>query len=78
VIAAVAGQPVGVGKAMAAYRVWLYGQGAVLGSKAFVNGVFAANRERFGAKRKDGARRLRYLEDASLFALRDLRIKPVG
>lgn len=52
--------------------------GAVLGSKAFVNGVFATNRERFGVKRKDGARRLRYLEDASLFTLRDLRINPVG
>jgi REP element-mobilizing transposase RayT len=126
VIAAVQGQKIGEKEAMEAYRVWLYGQGAVegvnapgessvrrgievervkavvaakgklslgeyvrcrvryfvdgavLGSKAFVEGVFEANRGRYGPKRKDGARRLQYLADAVLYSLRDLRIKPVG
>jgi len=59
-------------------RVRYFVDGAVLGSKAYVNGVFEANRSRFGPKRKDGARRLRYLEGEELFALRDLRVQPVG
>lgn len=40
-------------------RVRYFTDGAVIGSKAFVNEVFEAARERFPAKRKDGARRLR-------------------
>jgi hypothetical protein len=48
--------------------------GAVVGSREFVDDVFAAARERFGSKRKTGARRMRMLEkDAGLYALRDLR-----
>ncbi len=33
--------------------------GAVIGSKGFVNEAFEAARERFGVRRKDGARKLR-------------------
>ena len=55
-------------------RVRYFTDGAVIGSKAFVNGVFAANRERFGVKRKSGGRRWRGSESESLYALRDLRI----
>ena len=59
-------------------RVRYFVAGAVLGSKGFVEEVFVANRERFGPRRKDGARRLRYLADAALYCLRDLRVKPIS
>jgi len=58
-------------------RVRYFTDGAVIGSKAFVNRVFAANRERFGAKRKSGAKRWRGIESESLYALRELRIEPI-
>jgi hypothetical protein len=55
-------------------RVRHFTAGAVVGSREFVDDVFAAARERFGSKRKTGARRMRMLEkDAGLYALRDLR-----
>jgi hypothetical protein len=38
-----------------------------------VESIFRAYRDRFGPKRKTGARRLRGLAEAGLFALRDLR-----
>jgi len=40
-------------------RVRYFTDGAVIGSKEFVNETFAGARERFTAKRKDGARRHR-------------------
>jgi len=40
-------------------RVRYFTDGAVIGPKSFVDGVFQASRERFGPKRKDGARRPR-------------------
>ena len=40
-------------------RVRYFTDGAVIGSKAFVNAAFAATRERFTEKSQDGARRLR-------------------
>ena len=46
--------------------------GVVLGSKEFVNEVFELHREKFGAKRKDGARPIRALASIGLNALRDL------
>ncbi|MBP7950786.1 MAG: transposase [Verrucomicrobiales bacterium] len=55
-------------------RVRHFTAGAVLGSREFVDEIFAGARERFGPKRTSGARRLRILErDAGLYALRDLR-----
>ena len=40
-------------------RVRYFTDGAVIGSKEFVNEAFARARERFSAKRKDGARSMR-------------------
>jgi hypothetical protein len=39
-------------------RVRYFSDGAVLGSKAFVEGIFEAQRERFSPKRKQGAKRI--------------------
>ena len=60
-------------------KVRYFSDGAVLGGKNFVEGIFQACRGRFGPKRKDGARPLRGLaaDDDSpeqrLFNLRQLR-----
>ena len=43
--------------AMLRCRVRYFTDGSVVGSKSFVNAAFAGARERFTAKRKDGARR---------------------
>jgi hypothetical protein len=58
-------------------RVRYFTDGAVIGSKEFVNEVFAKARERFGTKRKDGARKLKgggAAASGSLWSLRDLRL----
>ncbi len=58
-------------------RVRYFTDGAVIGSKEFVNEAFTQARERFGAKRQDGARKFK--GDAAtaasgvLWSLRDLR-----
>ena len=52
--------------------------GVVLGSKEFVNEVFELHREKFGAKRKDGARPIRALASIGLNALRGLRVRALG
>jgi hypothetical protein len=57
-------------------RIRYFTDGAVIGSRAFVNGAFERARERFGARRKDGARRMRGSGSAAkgvLWSLRDLR-----
>ena len=57
-------------------RVRYFTDGAVIGSKAFVNEAFTAARERFGPKRKDGARKLKgeaSIAADMLWSLRDLR-----
>ena len=59
-------------------RVRYFADGAVLGTRAYVDEVFQQDRERFGPKRKDGARKLRHLQTNGLFSLRDLRIGAVG
>jgi REP element-mobilizing transposase RayT len=62
---------------MLRHRVRYFTDGVVIGSRSFVNDAFASARERFGAKRKDGARKMR--GDAFgaaagiLWSLRDLR-----
>jgi hypothetical protein len=43
----------------------------VIGTKQFVDEVFAATREHFGPRRKSGARRIRHVE-TPLCAMRDL------
>ncbi len=64
--------------AMLRCRVRYFTDGAVIGSKAFVNEAFAAARERFTEKRKDGARRLKGNGKAAsgvLWSVRDLRLR---
>ena len=61
-------------------RVRYFTDGAVIGSRSFVNEAFAKSRERFGPKRKDGARKLRGNATAAaglLWGMRDLR-KNIG
>jgi hypothetical protein len=61
--------------AMLLHRVRYFTDGAVIGSKAFVNEAFASARERFGPRRKDGARTLRGSGAAAagvLWSVRDL------
>ena len=63
---------------MLRHRVRYFTDGAVIGSKAFVNEAFAAARERFTAKRKDGARRMRGNGKPAagvLWSMRDLRVR---
>jgi len=58
-------------------RVRYFTDGAVIGSKGFVDEAFSGARERFSLKRKDGARRLRGNAKAAagtLWSLRDLRV----
>lgn len=55
-------------------RVRYFTDGLVLGSKAFVETVFADNREKFGPKRKDGARRIGE-SDSPLYSMRRLRLR---
>jgi REP element-mobilizing transposase RayT len=57
-------------------RVRYFTDGAVIGSREFVNAAFESARGRFGPKRKDGARKLRGNASAAagmLWSLRDLR-----
>lgn len=58
-------------------RVRYFTDGAVIGSREFVNEAFAGARERFTSKRKDGARRMRGSGAPAaglLWSLRDLRV----
>ncbi len=57
-------------------RVRYFTDGAVIGSREFVNEAFVSARERFGPKRKDGARKLKgsgVAASSILWSLRDLR-----
>jgi len=59
-------------------RVRYFTDGAVIGSKEFVNEAFSSARERFGEKRKDGARAMKGGASAAkglLWSLRDLRVR---
>ena len=52
--------------------------GLVLGSKEFVNEVFTQHREKFGAHRKDGARKIRGVPLDGIRVLRDLQVRTLG
>ena len=57
-------------------RVRYFTDGAVIGSRKFVDGVFQASRKRFGPKRKDGARKPRGALGemaGDIWSLRDLK-----
>jgi REP element-mobilizing transposase RayT len=59
-------------------RVRYFTDGAVIGSRNFVDEAFAKSRERFGRNRKDGARKLRGkgIPAANvLWSIRDLRVR---
>jgi hypothetical protein len=59
-------------------RVRYFTDGAVIGSKSFVNDTFDAARERFPEKRKDGARKMRGVgkeAGGTLWSVRDLRVR---
>jgi putative transposase len=63
--------------AMLRCRVRYFTDGAVIGSKTFVDDVFVRARERFTVKRKDGARRMRGSgapAAGELWSMRDLRV----
>ncbi len=58
-------------------RVRYFTDGAVIGSREFVNEAFAGARERFSERRTDGARRMRGSGKAAadmLWSVRDLRV----
>jgi len=59
-------------------RVRYFVDGAVLGSRAFVNRVFEEQRHRFGTTRADGARAMRGADFGGLCTLRDLRKEVFG
>ena len=63
--------------AMLRHRVRYFTDGAVIGSREFVNDAFAGARERFGEKRKDGARKMRGSgapAAGTLWSARNLRV----
>ncbi len=59
-------------------RVRYFRDGLAFGSKAFVERVFDRNRTHFGAKRKTGARRMRFCLAEGFCIARDLRVAPVS
>jgi REP element-mobilizing transposase RayT len=60
-------------------RVRYFTDGVVLGSKNYVNEVFAEYRDRFGPRRKSGARTLRGLAALKdLKSMRDLQVNAIG
>jgi putative transposase len=66
----------GMLSALVRRRVRYFTDGAVLGSRGFVDEVFARCRERFGPKRKSGARKLRgdaAVAGERIWSMRDLR-----
>jgi hypothetical protein len=59
-------------------RVRYFRDGLAFGSSAFVEGVFTRNRIHFSAKRKTGARKMRFCLAEGLFTARDLQVTPVS
>ena len=60
-------------------RVRYFTDGVVLGSRNYVNGVFAEYRDRFGPRRKTGARPMRGVDAlGDLATMRDLRVDVIG
>lgn len=60
-------------------RVRYFCDGAIFGTVEFANGIFEAQRWRFGPKRKTGAHKLRGGAGwGELRTLRDLEVRPVG
>ncbi len=58
-------------------KVRYFADGAVLGSRGFVEGILQATRGRFGPRRNTRARAMRVV-DAELFTVRDLQVHVLG
>lgn len=58
-------------------RVRYFTDGAILGSRAFVEEAFLRHREHFGVKRESGARVMKGAEWGELFSARQLRVEAV-
>jgi putative transposase len=58
-------------------QVRYFSDGLVLGSREFVEDIFVENRDKFGPKRKDGARKIREAS-SGLYSMRSLRIRPLS
>jgi hypothetical protein len=69
-----AGGKIGCGQALR-LRIRYFQDGQVLGSEGWVNEIFGKFRDRFGPRRKTGARKLRGLPFEGLRTVRDLRKK---
>ena len=63
---------IGIGEALR-LRIRYFGDGLVLGSETYVNGIFQEFRSHFSPKRRTGARKLRRLPFTELLTLRDLK-----
>ncbi len=59
-------------------RIRYFSDGAVFGSREFVEGIFQSHRKRFGERRRTGARVMRGLADRALYTVRDLRLGVFG
>ena len=59
-------------------RIRYLTDGVILGSKEFVDEMFLKHRDRFGARRRDGARPIRGAPLPGINVLRDLRVNAVG
>ena len=57
-------------------RIRHMSEGAIFGTKGFVDQMLERHREAYGSRRKTGARPLRFLESSDLFALKDIRRTP--
>jgi hypothetical protein len=62
---------------MVRLRVRYFSDGLVLGSKDFVEAVFAENRDQLDPKRKEGARRISESEQA-MYPMRRLQLKALS
>ncbi len=58
-------------------NVRYFANGAVLGTRGFVEGIFQATRGRFEPRRNTGARAMRGV-DAESFTVRDLQVRVLG
>ena len=72
-----AGGQMGMGQVLL-MRIRYMTDGVVLGSRKYVNQVYALHREKFGERRKSGARPIRGIDLGGLTVLRDLRVRVWG
>lgn len=59
-------------------RVRYFCDGAVFGTRSYVEEIYRHYRKRFGSRRRTGARRMKGLGDKDLFVLRDLQLRVFG